>query len=142
MVGILSLVMGICSLFIAWRMIKVSSRRAFTKSQWVLACRPSDSPKQQLTEHRIIEGLGAVARHAAEDAALAQFVTPEHGLGGLRSLSENPIWLRAACFATGLRPAVSTIYTDIACFAVLASRKTARSRADDGILRYAPLRLI
>ena len=55
-----------------------------------------------------------------------------------RSLSENPIWLRAACFATGLRPAVSTIYTDIACFAVLASHKTARSRADDGILRHTP----
>ena len=55
-----------------------------------------------------------------------------------RSLSENPIWLRAACLATGLRPAVSTIYTDIACFAVLASHKTARSRADDGILRHTP----
>ena len=55
-----------------------------------------------------------------------------------RSLSENPIWLRAACFATGLRPAVSTIHTDIACFAVLASHETARSRADDGILRHTP----
>ena len=54
------------------------------------------------------------------------------------SLLENPIWLRAACFPTGLRPAASTIYTDIACFAVLASRKTARSRADDGILRHTP----
>jgi hypothetical protein len=55
---------------------------------------------------------------------------------GPRSLSENPIWLRAACFSTGLRPAASTIYTDIACFAVLASHKTARSRAHDGILRH------
>ena len=58
--------------------------------------------------------------------------------GDLRSLSENPIWLRAACFATGLRPAVSTIYSDIACFAVLASHKTARSRANDGVLRQTP----
>jgi hypothetical protein len=55
-----------------------------------------------------------------------------------RSLSENPIWLRAACFATGLRPAASTIYTDITCFAVLASHETAPSRANDGILRKAP----
>ena len=54
------------------------------------------------------------------------------------SLSENPIWLRAACFSTGLRPAASTICIDIACFAVLASRKTTRSRADDGILRHTP----
>ena len=51
------------------------------------------------------------------------------------SLSENPIWLRAACFATGRRPAASTIYSDIACFAVLASHKTARSRANDEVLR-------
>ena len=55
-----------------------------------------------------------------------------------RSLSENPIWLRAACYATGRRPAPSTIYSDIACFAVLASHKTARSRADDGMLRQTP----
>ncbi len=32
--------------------------------------------------------------------------------------------------------------TDIACFAVLASHKTARSRADDGILRHTPRRFI
>jgi len=55
-----------------------------------------------------------------------------------RSLSENPIWLRAACFATDRCLAASTIYGDIACFAVLASHKTARSRADDGVLRQTP----
>ena len=59
-----------------------SLRGSFRKSHWVLACRPSDSPKQELTEHRVVEGLGTVARHAAEDAARAGLVTPEHRLGG------------------------------------------------------------
>jgi hypothetical protein len=56
----------------------------------------------------------------------------------IRSLPENPIWLRAACFATGLGPAVSTIYTDIACVAVLASHKNAYSGADSGVFRHTP----
>jgi len=59
-----------------------------------------------------------------------------------RSLSENPIWLRAACLATGRRPAPSTIYSDIACFTVLARHKTARSRADDGIPRQTPSKCV
>jgi len=85
--------------------------------------------------------------------ANVQRVTRAYQALQARSLSENPIWLRAACFATGRRPAPSTIYSDIACFAVLAShttaaalihqyvkqfKKTARSRADDGILRQTP----
>jgi len=70
--------------------------------------------------------------------ANVQRVTRAYQALQARSLSENPIWLRAACFATGRRPAPSTIYSDIACFAVLASHETARSRADDGILRHTP----
>ena len=71
------------------------------------------------------------------------------------AVSENSIWLRAACFLScstllaqqGLHEGNRVVRlaasgciddkTNIACFAVLARRKNARSRADDGVFRQS-----
>ena len=54
-----------------------------------------------------------------------------------KSLSENSIWLRAAFFRLAASGCIDD-KTNIACFAVFADKKMARSRADDGILRQTP----
>ena len=99
-------------------------------------------PNDKQILHAVVDDIEQVRPRMAGQVAVVRTIyrdrAPVGAILGARSLSENPIWLRAACFTTGLCPAASTIYTDIACFAVLASRKTARSRANDGILRHTP----
>jgi hypothetical protein len=49
----------------------------------------------------------------------------------------NSIWLQAAFFRLPASGCISD-KTNIACFAVFARRKNARSRADDGVFRQTP----